>query len=96
MGGILREKSPSGQCGGIANPRTGRNRGTWHVNETYIRDTSDSNNELAFASLAATSNSLLSETFRYRTNMPVGGVIDRLSLLVLLQVRVSHRDPIRR
>ena len=56
-------------------------------------DTSDSNNELA---LAATSNSLLSETFRYRTNMPVGGVIDRLSLLVLLQVRVSHRNPIRR
>jgi len=56
-------------------------------------DTSDSNNELA---LAATSNSLLSETFRCRTNMPVGGVIDRLSLLVLLQVRVSHRNPIRR
>jgi len=56
-------------------------------------DTSDSNNELA---LAATSNSLLSEAFRCRTNMPVAGVIDRLSLLVLLQVRVSHRNPIRR
>jgi hypothetical protein len=59
-------------------------------------DTSDSNNELALAALAATSNSLLSETFRCRTNIPVGGVIDRLSLLVLLQVRVSHRNPIRR
>jgi hypothetical protein len=59
-------------------------------------DTSDSNNELALAALAATSNSLLSETFRCRTNMPVAGVIDRLSLLVLLQVRVSHRNPIRR